>query len=655
MPSIAQLERQICDDLPRFERSAHADMNREFAALSRLNHPNIIRFGEIVGEHCGLVTESGGGPLQSSARRAAIMLQRLLGVAAALFHAHERHVVYNALDDTTVRVIDATVNRLGTAKLIDFSSSVIFDGSVPSSVDTFAGSQSLYTAPENYVSCKTDVFAFGVLGRQMFFSTDPIFAPPPLPPGAPLPPHNSQASDAPLLRLMSVLFNWCTKEQPCDRPTMAEIRDILSNIGAHTAETLLNRVTSQAVANRSPNSEVPLPWERDGYGHSDWLYVGSMFDACDALVQSRTSGTLLQAIALPTSVSPREQLYGDWPKGPNESTRLFGSSGVLVRSGVIGFRTMDKYFYQHVRNSVHNRDSRIGVQQLNPMRLLHPNVVEVVHLLVDADEGRVVGVTMVYAGQPLTDVVHALTPTDIIAIALQVQEPLAFAESHNIAHGALQPKNILVQRSLDGQFIAKITNFPYARMYPVTTGNSETRALFADPELHDSMAAATSSDVFAFGMLLWWLASHGVADHGLGSTAHQIRASLSNGRRPSLEAVSESWLLQTIVGCWEPIALNRWTWARVGVALRRAQASTVVQAALRQTVTLCIKGTNRGGFEVQVNMTDTVALVKQQLGERLGRKKDKMLLTYSGKTMQDDKMILDYCAQATMAIFLHIA
>jgi hypothetical protein len=93
------------------------------------------------------------------------------------------------------------------------------------------------------------------------------------------------------------------------------------------------------------------------------------------------------------------------------------------------------------------------------------------------------------------------------------------------------------------------------------------------------MAAATSSDVFAFGMLLWWLATNGAAVHGLGSTAHQIRAALSNGRRPSLDAVSDDRLHRIIACCWEPIALNRWTWARVGVALRRAQASTIVQVA----------------------------------------------------------------------------
>jgi serine/threonine protein kinase len=801
--------------------------------LLRLVHPNIVQvFGTIINnkqESRGLILELVDQPLLSRSELP-WMLGHIAGLAAGLTYVHEQNIVYNALNDNTARVIGATAEYSGVAKLVDFTRSIVLDGSFHSSADITMKQQSPYAAPERFVSFKTDVYALGILGRKMFCPGDAIFALPSFSFGTALPPCEVSVSlGEQTSRTLAVLLDWCTEQQPCNRPTMEEARDILSAIDDHTAEGLLSRRASQVAAYQSMNSAIPLPWQRDGYRHSDWLYAGSVFEACSRLVEQRTSGALLQvfAVALVKLTNPvtttaivgdsdddvsthlpeqlaafvtdgltpnnssRRRLYtffatdddrldrtlatvleaplqsaqnfgrgvavameplharelfaefsgttiaiegwdadpeflavvhecrissayrvtlqNDYKKpcealrvvdsttldhcalrAPPESrvpavkegcdahfiavrraesadsssserlredpfqaatgdlaqptahqlvlkagtllspmavvkirirqtlpvvqqgtqevtvfhthqttytdsapppftdeqrelsvvtggitelpARLFGFSGVLVRSS--DGHTVKKIFYQQVLQSAYNRECRVGVQQPRPMRLLHRNVVEVLHRLVAAEAGstelRVIGVTMAYAGRPITDMMHLLTPADHKSIASQIQQALQIAESYNITHGDLQPKNVFLQRTSDGSFVAKITNFPYARMYPVMAGNCEQRALFASPELRDSMNAATSADVFSFGMLLWWLVSNGVADHGLGLSAPQIRAAMVARRRPPLEIINDLQFRDVIASCWCQDATSRWTWEAIGDALRHS-------------------------------------------------------------------------------------
>jgi hypothetical protein len=79
-------------------------------------------------------------------------------------------------------------------------------------------------------------------------------------------------------------------------------------------------------------------------------------------------------------------------------------------------------------------------------------------------------------------------------------------------------------------------------------------------------------------------------------------------------------------------------------------------APLDQTVTLRIKGTNGRGFEVQANRSDTILSVKQMLETRCPDwTSSKIMLVYSGREMEDEKTIGDYCAQdVTMAVFLRV-
>jgi serine/threonine protein kinase len=231
-------------------------------------------------------------------------------IAAALAYMHDQGVVYNALDDTTVRV-GATAEGF-EAKLVDFARSDILDTSFDSAADPndhTAKAQSPYAAPDRILSYKSDVFSFGVLGRKLFCPGDSIFVAPPLRAGTPLPPcpHDVDERHPPTLSALSVLFDWCTTQRPCERPTMAEVLDFLTNLGDHTLDDLLHRRAHQVAAHRSENCKISLPWPRMGYRHSDWLESGAVFEMCRELVEDsrRTPGAVLQllsvALVKPTS------------------------------------------------------------------------------------------------------------------------------------------------------------------------------------------------------------------------------------------------------------------------------------------------------------------------------------------------------------------
>jgi hypothetical protein len=274
-------------------------MHRENRALSRLQHVNIVRaFGKIVNvaeDHCGLLLEDVDQPLLSAPRAFHHSLRHMIDVAAALAHAHDHNVVYNALDETTVRVVGATAEQCGVAKLVDFTRSIVLVGWQHSHDTDKHSLQSLYAAPERIPSFKADVFAFGILGRKLFCPGDRIFESPPLPAETSLPESDAEGPCSQTSRALSGLIDWCTEEQPCNRPTMAEIHTILGTITEVTAQSVQERRESQAAANRHATR---LPYQRDGYRHSDWLYDGPLFNACSDLVSQRTSGALLQVLGV---------------------------------------------------------------------------------------------------------------------------------------------------------------------------------------------------------------------------------------------------------------------------------------------------------------------------------------------------------------------
>jgi serine/threonine protein kinase len=168
-----------------------ARFNREYEAMIRLNHPNIVRvyaFGQL-GEHPWLSMELvEGTPIQAYAKRCGKpgtreRLEEVVRVthdlALALDHIHRHGLVHRDLKSANVLVLpDGRVKLLdfGTAKVSDAVEDITREGEF---IGTFA-----YASPEQIlnkggVTGRADLYSLGVLlyrlvtGRRPFESDEP--------------------------------------------------------------------------------------------------------------------------------------------------------------------------------------------------------------------------------------------------------------------------------------------------------------------------------------------------------------------------------------------------------------------------------------------------------------------------------------------------
>ncbi len=164
--------------------------NREFEAMTRLNHPNIVRvyrYGHADGKPWMSMEMLRGEPLQvhvkdfgppGTARRTDEVIRVAFHVASALQYVHDRGLVHRDLKSANVQVLrDGRVKLLdfGTAHLVDPLERITQEGDF---VGTFS-----YAAPEQIVGGvidhRTDLYALGILlyrlltGRRPFHASDP--------------------------------------------------------------------------------------------------------------------------------------------------------------------------------------------------------------------------------------------------------------------------------------------------------------------------------------------------------------------------------------------------------------------------------------------------------------------------------------------------
>ena len=164
--------------------------NREFEAMTRLNHPNIVRVYRYgyEGEHPWMSMELlRGVPLQvrvkehgtpGSDRRTQEVIRIGYFVANALQYIHDRGLIHRDLKSANVQVLrDGRVKLLdfGTAHLVNPLERITQEGDF---IGTFS-----YAAPEQIVGReidhRADLYALGILlyrlltGRRPFKATDP--------------------------------------------------------------------------------------------------------------------------------------------------------------------------------------------------------------------------------------------------------------------------------------------------------------------------------------------------------------------------------------------------------------------------------------------------------------------------------------------------
>ncbi|OFZ66716.1 MAG: serine/threonine protein kinase [Betaproteobacteria bacterium RBG_16_56_24] len=137
-------------------------------------------------------------------------------------------------------------------------------------------------------------------------------------------------------------------------------------------------------------------------------------------------------------------------------------------------------------------------------RLSHPNIVTIYDV---GKSGDVAYIAMEFLqGQELRDIMNkgGLLPVDqVLDIAAQVAQGLAYAHEHDIVHRDVKPSNIMV--SSDGH--VKITDFGIARMASsavrTQTGTVLGSPKYMSPEQVLGKAIDQRSDIFSLGVMLY--------------------------------------------------------------------------------------------------------------------------------------------------------
>ncbi len=149
--------------------------------------------------------------------------------------------------------------------------------------------------------------------------------------------------------------------------------------------------------------------------------------------------------------------------------------------------------------------------------LTHPNIV-VVHDI--GDEGGMAYIAMeLVEGQTLRAIAGTALPLErLMAIAVQIADALRTAHARGIAHRDLKPENVLITSSS----VVKVVDFGLAKLRAVDTDAtvSSTRdglilgtPGYMSPEQARGLASDVRSDQFAFGALLYELATGRRAFH----------------------------------------------------------------------------------------------------------------------------------------------
>jgi serine/threonine protein kinase len=145
-------------------------------------------------------------------------------------------------------------------------------------------------------------------------------------------------------------------------------------------------------------------------------------------------------------------------------------------------------------------------------RLAHPGIVPVFDV---GEQDGVPFLVMEYIeGQTLADAAKAgqrLTLERVCEIGQQIAEALGYAHKNGVVHRDIKPANILLtSKGKYGIERPKITDFGVAKLatsHLTTTGQLLGTPAFMPPEQFTGAVIDGRSDLFSFGVILYWLAT----------------------------------------------------------------------------------------------------------------------------------------------------
>ena len=250
--------------------------------------------------------------------------------------------------------------------------------------------------------------------------------------------------------------------------------------------------------------------------------AGKVVKICKACMVSQKDGGNYCVSCGGTLVSIRsvqDSCIGDVVGGRYTIVEKIGSGG--MGEVYLGLNEpLDQQVAIKFLNKKFTSDEKIVLRFLNEARsyckVNHPNAVTLLEYG-QHDDGSLYLITEFIDGQGLTEVVQESGPLSteiIVSVGVQVCEVLSAAHNQGIIHRDLKPDNLMMIPGSRGRYAAKVLDFGIAKIAdddragPMTeTGSVFGTPEFMSPEQARGESAEPRSDIYAFGVILYFMAT----------------------------------------------------------------------------------------------------------------------------------------------------
>jgi serine/threonine protein kinase len=122
-----------------------------------------------------------------------------------------------------------------------------------------------------------------------------------------------------------------------------------------------------------------------------------------------------------------------------------------------------------------------------------------------------------------------------------------------MSHGNLRPSNILLKDNLEPVVVGFGLSATARDRQDLDARVRGESMLFCAPEIIENEAFTPAGDVFALGMVIYFMIVEGVP----GIPAEMLREFIINGKRPNISVMFDEMYGDLVVRCWEQDARSR--------------------------------------------------------------------------------------------------